>query len=460
MYLVYIETFPLATYSKFALNEQYIATVLASSGAVIEANREFCSALAWRNDQFAEASYHLGLILEQQGKPGEAKHSFERALAQDPSLDEARIALRALSAKIVKSYEYLLTQVKTDAEDVDTWCQLGNICVASGRFIDGADAFFQCLERAPSHSAALRGYGEALEAIGHIDEASSVFQRATSVRPNDAALHAHHGRIILKLALSSASSLNGTRQKQNERNKRDNALQLAIEAMERAIQLAPVLPTIAADAYEGIGDAVSAQNEGNIARAIEAYCSSAILNGKACAGPWLKLARIFEIEVSKTKQHNSAGESSMELRAIEQQFQLSIDAGFAYRKAARALIGDEEAAADAERNISRVIEPVLKSLLDISEETNESNNKGAWWCHTSELRRFLYIFAAIRVMKPKNGSTRYLMAIVSDRLAKVPTITLSRLLQDHLIPKSIYYVANLRTNTQVYNNSRKIRNPH
>jgi len=48
-------------------------------------------------EEIEETYYWQGLVLQAQGKPGQAASSFRRALAYNPNYDEARAALAQLN---------------------------------------------------------------------------------------------------------------------------------------------------------------------------------------------------------------------------------------------------------------------------------------------------------------------------------------------------------------------------
>ena len=177
----------------------------AADGHHSDAVREFKRALQRRGGQLADAHHQMGRAFEAQGKPREAKAAYTMALEQDQrcasfakklymgypralpngspkgplisqfsprfvcreiadtrpllplrSLDEARFSLRALTAKLDETTSKCNGELKNRPRDSELWFKLGITAVASGRTIDGAQAFQRCLEQNPKHAGALQ----------------------------------------------------------------------------------------------------------------------------------------------------------------------------------------------------------------------------------------------------------------------------------------------------------------
>jgi tetratricopeptide (TPR) repeat protein len=155
---------------------------LAAEGGNADAAREFKKALQRKGGNLAEAHHQLGKVYEAQGKPGEAKASHTEALAQDPGLDEARFSLRALVAKLDETTGRCKLELKARPRDSELWHKLGVTAVASGRQIDGAQAFQRCLELNPKHAGALQGYGETLETMGRFKASADAYAKVGKER--------------------------------------------------------------------------------------------------------------------------------------------------------------------------------------------------------------------------------------------------------------------------------------
>ena len=386
----------------------------------------------------AEAHHQLGRALEAQGKPQDAKAAYTEALAQDPGLDEARFSLRSLTSKLDETTSRCKSELKGRPRDSELWYKLGITAVASGRQIDGAQAFQRCLEQNPKHAGALQGYGECLETLGRFKAAAEAFSKAAAARPDDPQRHLATGTALLRLLHDVGSGAGAGKSTSNSGKgltleEKESLLKSAIESFERAVQLGPALPQTAAPAYAGLGDALDASQEEIDARRIsDAYEASTKLDASV-SEVWHKLGL-----------------------ALEGQGRL-FDAGVAFRGCANALAGNATSAATAEQNLARVVSSGVRFLMSPSsarssssavssstddeeeaevaaaaaaESVVESQDSSSWWGDRAGLRAALAGVAAARHASPSDGPTLQLIAALTDRLARVPPSVLAQLVED------------------------------
>jgi tetratricopeptide (TPR) repeat protein len=128
------------------------STLQRSSAAPFEITKALTRVLE-SNPKHAQARYHLGLVLESQGKMTEAMAEYRMAIEIAPGYSEARRAL-GKAAMQVKDWETAATQ------------------------------FCGVIAWAPNDAAAYYQLSLALRALGQIDDANREFQTAQRLNPS------------------------------------------------------------------------------------------------------------------------------------------------------------------------------------------------------------------------------------------------------------------------------------
>jgi len=129
--------------------------------------------LALRNDQAsAEALYGLGSVYLKQGRSGEARESFGRAI------------------KVHASYPDTLP---------NSWNNLGLLATQEGRTADAIPYFQEALRQNPDHLIALDNLANAYRQQKRWDEARGVLERAVRVSPQDPEANYSLGMVFAQL---------------------------------------------------------------------------------------------------------------------------------------------------------------------------------------------------------------------------------------------------------------------
>ena len=164
-----------------------------------EAVSSFQRALALKPD-FATAHNHLGIALNELGKPREAIISHEKALKLNPDYAAAHnnlgVTLNGLGrfSEAAASHEKAL-QLRPDFTDAHN--NLGAALNQLGRFDEAVASFEMALRLNPSYAEAYNNLGLSYTNAGKPEEAAEVFQKALQLRPDYAEAYYHQSRVKL-----------------------------------------------------------------------------------------------------------------------------------------------------------------------------------------------------------------------------------------------------------------------
>ncbi len=121
---------------------------------------------------FAEAHYHLGSALKDQGKLDEAADCCRRALELKPDYAEAHVGL-------------------------------GNALMAQGKLDEAVARYRRALELKPGFAETYNNLGNALKDQGMLDEAVACYRRALELQPDRAEVHSN---LLLTLQYCAAAT--------------------------------------------------------------------------------------------------------------------------------------------------------------------------------------------------------------------------------------------------------------
>lgn len=160
---------------------------------LIEAGGDFPAALAeWRRvaelmPHYANAWYHLGNLLDLQGKPVEARECFERALETNPWMAEALSGL-GLTFAAQQDYNaacrYYAKAVEANPGSIHAYINWGLALSGQRQFAQAIEKYRLALEIDRENALAHHHLGLALLASGQDGEAIQHFQMALKSRPD------------------------------------------------------------------------------------------------------------------------------------------------------------------------------------------------------------------------------------------------------------------------------------
>jgi len=137
--------------------------------------------------QDTDALVVLGLALLRRGQALEAEEAFTKALAARPGDAEALNGLGValeLQGKPEAAAKFLAA-IKANQYMVDAWLNLATLYLAAGRPVEAEILLNGAAQRDPDSAAAMAGPGLVAILKGNYAEASSPFERALKVQPDD-----------------------------------------------------------------------------------------------------------------------------------------------------------------------------------------------------------------------------------------------------------------------------------
>ncbi|VFR22623.1 TPR domain protein, putative component of TonB system [plant metagenome] len=140
------------------------------------------------DDQDADTHAMLGLLEQQQGDDELARNHFSRALKLSPNSTEANLGMSDVHAK-AGGYDQAmacLDRLSPQAADgLPALTRRGPLLFSKHRYGDAEALFRKLTERQPNQPEHWNSLGNALRALGRLDEAYVCYDRATTLLPTD-----------------------------------------------------------------------------------------------------------------------------------------------------------------------------------------------------------------------------------------------------------------------------------
>ncbi len=213
----------------------------------------FIQALHWHPSAPARTAFLEGLLHLQRGLLPQAEQALGRALALDPAMPDAAVALAkavAAQGRMAEAVDRLYAAVRQFPSAGVAWFTLGCLLRDLNRPVEAVEAFHRAVLLEPS-APRLQWLGKTLTLLGHHADAVLVLEEACRLSPLDAALQADLGETLLG----------------------GEKIFEAKAACERAIALNPDL----AIAHARLG-LIHARNFGETERAVALFRRSLVLN--------------------------------------------------------------------------------------------------------------------------------------------------------------------------------------
>jgi Flp pilus assembly protein TadD len=228
----------------------------------------------------SEAWFNVGVALEQQGKPGEARAAYERALARRPAFREAAVnlaLLRAAGETPEAAAGIYAETLRRFPEDALLRVRLAELYLRSGQLDDAWRLAREALQRDPRAAGAYPVMMRVALARGDLDLAELVAVRARKLEPNDpeitfllGTLHERRGEDAAALAQYRKASA----QRPQDLQARYRLLSMAVQARAweaAAEQARAILAVRPDDARVRLALGVSLRNLGKPDEAVVEY---------------------------------------------------------------------------------------------------------------------------------------------------------------------------------------------
>jgi tetratricopeptide (TPR) repeat protein len=196
------------------------------------------------SDQFATASYNLGLALVSSGDAAEAAEHFRRAVQIQPNHVESLVNLGALLARggqTEQALEYLERAVGVDSSSLPARMNLAAALGSLGRFADAAEQYQIVITAQAENARAHAQLGRSFLELGKLELAQAALRRAVELNPKDFAAS-------LSLAWLLATSTHDTQRQADE------AVQLAERLKLSTSGRNPLVLDVLAAAYAEQGE--------------------------------------------------------------------------------------------------------------------------------------------------------------------------------------------------------------
>jgi tetratricopeptide (TPR) repeat protein len=229
----------------------------------------------------SEAAFLLGYVLLRLNKPKESLVEYTRGAAlKTPSAEDLKHV--AQDYVLLNDYEdadtWMVSSVKMDGKNADSWYALGRIRFTEQKFQDAADFFEKSLALSPRTVKTEDNLGLAYQNLNRMDDAIKAFQRALEWQ-KDSAHPSEQPMLNLGIVYIEAGKL-------------DDALPLLLKAVE----IAPKDPRI----REQLGVLYMGKNQlGDAQREFEAAVALAPEN----AAYHFLLGRVYHREGQDAKAH-------------------------------------------------------------------------------------------------------------------------------------------------------------
>lgn len=138
------------------------------------------------NPAFSEASYNLGVVLQEQGKLDEAIAAYRSAVEANPAYAVANYNIgNALKeqGKLDEAITAYQRELEINPTCADAYNNMGNALKEQGKFDEAISAYQRALEINPAYADAYNNIGVTLKEQGKLDEAIAAYQRALEIRP-------------------------------------------------------------------------------------------------------------------------------------------------------------------------------------------------------------------------------------------------------------------------------------
>ncbi len=168
--------------------------------------------------------------------------------------------------------EFLNQALKLKPEFAEAHSNLGNALKALGRIDEAVASYRRALARKPDLADAHSNLGNALKALGRIDEAVASYRRALAIKPDFADAHSNLGSALRDLG----------------------RLEESVESCRRALEINPDF----ADAYTNLGNAQ--KDLGRLDEAVASY------------------RRVLEIKPHFAEAHNNLGNTLRESKRLDE----------------------------------------------------------------------------------------------------------------------------------------------
>ncbi|MBF0295365.1 MAG: tetratricopeptide repeat protein [Magnetococcales bacterium] len=152
-----------------------------------EAAEAACRAALAIRPEHADARFHLGNLLTQQGRDAEAETEFRQLLHFCPEDAEAWCHLGNLLAKRQDATEAETAYreaLRIRPGHVTTCNNLGNLLVDRRRFAEAEAAYRLALDGRPGHAGILGNLGVVLKKMGRFEEAEGAYREALRIQPD------------------------------------------------------------------------------------------------------------------------------------------------------------------------------------------------------------------------------------------------------------------------------------
>jgi tetratricopeptide (TPR) repeat protein len=141
-----------------------------------------------------------GLLLEQQGKLGEAEKEYLRAAELDPGSVDATVGLANIYQKTGRMPDAdaaLHRYTQLEPGNAAAYFQLGRVLVAEHKRYDAIETYEAGLKLQPEDSTAQRELAALYDIAGRFDKAEALFRKLIALNGNDAEARAGLGAALL-----------------------------------------------------------------------------------------------------------------------------------------------------------------------------------------------------------------------------------------------------------------------
>jgi tetratricopeptide (TPR) repeat protein len=148
------------------------------------------------------AYYNLGWVQDQHGQAEQALVNYHKAIALQPSFDEAwnnlgcLLAARKDYAEAIPCFE---TVTRLKPNDLDGHRNLGRALIEVGRSDEAIPHYRRVVERKPDDTEALNSLGNSLARKGQFGEAATYYQASLRVKNNQAATHYNLANSLVRM---------------------------------------------------------------------------------------------------------------------------------------------------------------------------------------------------------------------------------------------------------------------